>query len=69
MTDLTSEQAAPITQGWYIALSFAIALILSLILTSRDKTFWNVYQGKKRNDTAHNYLGYSWLHPCIFLVK
>jgi len=46
-TGLASEQAAPFTQGWYIALSFAIALILSLILTSRDKTFWDIYQGKK----------------------
>jgi len=47
VTGLASEQAAPITQGWYIALSFAVALILSLILTSRDKAFWNIYQGKK----------------------
>ncbi|QPQ29089.1 CPBP family intramembrane glutamic endopeptidase [Lysinibacillus sp. JNUCC 51] len=46
-TGLPSEQAAPLTQGWYIALSFAIALILSLILTSRDKAFWDIYQGKK----------------------
>lgn len=46
-TGLPHEQAVPITQGWYIALSFAIALILSLILTSRDKTFWHVYQGEK----------------------
>ena len=46
-TGLPHEQAAPITQGWYIALSFAIALILSLILTSRDKAFWNVYPGEK----------------------
>ncbi|MGE7912359.1 CPBP family intramembrane glutamic endopeptidase [Lysinibacillus xylanilyticus] len=46
-TGLPSEQAAPLTQGWYIALSFAIALILSLILTSRDKVFWDIYQGKK----------------------
>lgn len=48
VTGLASEQAAPITQGWYIALSFAVALILSLILTSRDKAFWNIYQGKKK---------------------
>lgn len=47
-TGLPSEQAAPLTQGWYIALSFAIALILSLILTSRDKAFWDIYQGKKK---------------------
>ncbi|MBG9454401.1 CAAX protease [Lysinibacillus sphaericus] len=46
-TGLPSEQAAPLTQGWYIALSFAIALILSLILTSRDKAFWDIYKGKK----------------------
>ncbi len=46
-TGLPHEQAAPLTQGWYIALSFAIALILSLALTSRDKAFWNIYQGKK----------------------
>ncbi|MGE7696143.1 CPBP family intramembrane glutamic endopeptidase [Lysinibacillus sp. NPDC094177] len=46
-TGLPSEQAAPLTQGWYIALSFAIALILSLIITSRDKAFWDIYQGKK----------------------
>ena len=46
-TGLASAQAAPLTQGWYIALSFAIALILSLFLTSRDKTFWDIYQGKK----------------------
>lgn len=48
-TGLSHEQAAPITQGWYIALSFAIALIISLILTTRDKTFWDVYQGKKES--------------------
>lgn len=48
ITELSPEQVAPITQGWYIALSFAIALILSLILTSRDKDFWNIYQGKKK---------------------
>ncbi|MFJ6210910.1 lysostaphin resistance A-like protein [Lysinibacillus sp. NPDC092081] len=46
-TGLPSEQAAPLTQGWYIALSFAIALILSLVITSRDKAFWDIYQGKK----------------------
>lgn len=46
-TGLPHEQAAPITQGWYIALSFAIALILSLILTSRDKAFWDIYPGEK----------------------
>ncbi len=46
-TGLASAQAVPLTQGWYIALSFAIALILSLFLTSRDKTFWDIYQGKK----------------------
>ena len=46
-TGLPHEQAVPITQGWYIALSFAIALILSLILTSRDKAFWHVYPGEK----------------------
>ncbi|MCL1698263.1 MULTISPECIES: CPBP family intramembrane glutamic endopeptidase [unclassified Lysinibacillus] len=46
-TGLPSEQAALITPGWYIALSFAIALIVSLIITSRDKTFWDIYQGKK----------------------
>lgn len=45
-TGLPYDQAAPITQGWYIALSFAIALIVSLILTSRDKTFWDVYPGE-----------------------
>ncbi|MFJ7841635.1 lysostaphin resistance A-like protein [Lysinibacillus sphaericus] len=48
-TGLSHEQAAPITQGWYIALSFGIALILSLILTTRDKTFWDIYQGKKES--------------------
>lgn len=47
ITGLSHEQAAPITQGWYIALSFAIALIVSLLLTSRDKTFWDVYPGEK----------------------
>ncbi|MFJ7917611.1 MULTISPECIES: lysostaphin resistance A-like protein [unclassified Lysinibacillus] len=46
-TGLPSGQAAPLTQGWYIALSFAIALILSLLLTSRDKAFWDIYKGKK----------------------
>ncbi|MEG0261038.1 MAG: type II CAAX endopeptidase family protein [Lysinibacillus sp.] len=46
-TGLPHEQAVPLTQGWYIALSFAIALILSLILTSRDKAFWNIYPGEK----------------------
>lgn len=46
-TGLPHEQAVPITQGWYIALSFAIALILSLVLTSRDKKFWNIYPGEK----------------------
>ncbi|UED79934.1 CPBP family intramembrane metalloprotease [Lysinibacillus sp. CD3-6] len=48
-TGLPPEQAAPITQGWYIALSFAIALVLSLFLTTRDKAFWNIYQGKKES--------------------
>ncbi|MDM5250512.1 MULTISPECIES: type II CAAX endopeptidase family protein [unclassified Lysinibacillus] len=47
ITGLPHEQAAPLTQGWYIALSFAIALILCLILTSRDKAFWDIYKGKK----------------------
>ena len=47
ITGLPYDQAAPITQGWYIALSFAIALIVSLILSSRDKTFWDVYPGEK----------------------
>ena len=47
ITGFSHEQAAPITQGWYIALSFAIALIVSLLLTSRDKTFWDVYPGEK----------------------
>lgn len=46
-TGLPHEQAVFITPGWYIAVSFAIALILSLILTSRDKAFWDVYPGEK----------------------
>ena len=64
ITGLAYEQAAPITQGWYIALSFAIALILSLILTSRDKAFWNIYQGK-RNNTTYNCVGNHRLLPSV----
>ncbi|GLC90213.1 CPBP family intramembrane glutamic endopeptidase [Lysinibacillus piscis] len=49
MTDLSSTQAAPITQGWYIAISFAVALIISLALTSRDKSFWLIYESKQES--------------------
>ncbi len=35
------------SQGWYIAFSMGIALIISLIITSRDRNFWMVYKGNK----------------------
>lgn len=35
------------SQGWYIFISMAIALIISLIIISRDSNFWKVYQGSK----------------------
>ena len=42
-TSKSGQEAAWLTQGWYISLSMGIALIITLIFTSRDKPFWQVF--------------------------
>ena len=66
ITGLPHEQAAPITQGWYIALSFAIALLVSLLLTSRDKNLLECVSWRKSIYSANVGLGYCWFLPRVF---
>ena len=39
----SGQEAAWLTQGWYITLSMGLALIITLIFASRDKPFWKVF--------------------------
>ncbi len=45
--ELSKNELILTSQGWYIFISMGIALILSLILVSRDPNFWKIYKGSK----------------------
>lgn len=48
VTGTTGQKAIDLTNGWYIALSMGIALIFTLILTTRDKNFWHIYKEQRK---------------------
>lgn len=45
--ELSKNELILTSQGWYIFISMGIALILSLLLVSRDPNFWKIYKGSK----------------------
>ena len=45
--EMSKNQLILTTQGWYIFISMGIALIIFLILISRDQNFWKIYKGSK----------------------
>lgn len=47
ITGLEGKSALELTNGWYIALSMGLALVVTLILTTRNKLFWEVYREKR----------------------
>ena len=47
ITGLEGKSALELTNGWYIALSMGLALVVTLILTTRTKLFWEVYREKR----------------------
>ncbi|MBK3496273.1 CPBP family intramembrane metalloprotease [Viridibacillus sp. YIM B01967] len=45
--EISNKAALLMTQGWWIFISMCTALIISLIIVRRDKSFWQVFKGKK----------------------
>ncbi|HWI48544.1 MAG TPA: CPBP family intramembrane glutamic endopeptidase [Rummeliibacillus sp.] len=45
--EMSKNELILTTQGWYIFISMGIALIIFLILISRDQNFWKIYKGSK----------------------
>ncbi|WP_245890196.1 CPBP family intramembrane glutamic endopeptidase [Rummeliibacillus pycnus] len=45
--EMSKSELILTSQGWYIFISMGFALLISLILTSRDQTFWKIYKGSK----------------------
>lgn len=45
--DVSGKKGNITLVGWWSAVSAAIAFVISLILISRNKSFWNVFKGEK----------------------
>lgn len=43
----TREQQIIKLSGWWSTISFALAFIVSFLLISRNKQFWNIFEGEK----------------------
>lgn len=47
LIDASASEAGIILAGWWSAVTAGIAFIVSLILISKNKNFWNVFSGEK----------------------
>lgn len=47
ITNSDSQNTVELTNGLYLAISMGLALIITLLLTARDKQFWHVFKEKK----------------------
>ncbi|WP_241155083.1 CPBP family intramembrane glutamic endopeptidase [Rummeliibacillus sp. TYF005] len=45
--ELSKNELILTTNGWYTFISMGIALIISILLVSRDSNFWKIYKGNK----------------------
>ncbi|MGM9966612.1 MAG: lysostaphin resistance A-like protein [Rummeliibacillus sp.] len=45
--ELNKNELILTTNGWYTFISMGIALIISILLVSRDSNFWKIYKGNK----------------------
>lgn len=45
--EMSKNELILLTNGWYTFISMGIALIISILLVSRDSNFWKIYKGSK----------------------
>ncbi len=45
--EMSKNELILLTNGWYTFISMGVALIISILLVSRDSNFWKIYKGSK----------------------